>query len=89
MRKTSIAGLVLAMALGLSAAACEDKQARQENEQLRAQVSTLQKENADLKGQMEQLTASRDNALRENEELRAENEKLKSKKVPAKAASKR
>lgn len=84
MRKASVAGLVLAVALGLSAAACEDKQARQENEQLKTQVSTLQKENTDLKGQVEQLTASRDNAVRENEELRAENEKLKSKKAPAK-----
>ncbi|MCL4524713.1 MAG: hypothetical protein M1453_08075 [Acidobacteria bacterium] len=86
MRKTSIATLVLAVALGLSAAACEDKQARQENEQLKAQISQMQKENGELRTQLEQVTIARDGLAKENEDLRAQNEKLMAKKAPAKAS---
>lgn len=79
MRKHSLAGLVVAVALGLSLTACQDTKARQENEQLKTQVSNLQRENAELRSRIDQLTAARDGLMRENGALKAENESLKAK----------
>jgi regulator of replication initiation timing len=70
MSKNALAGLVLAVALGLSLTACQDTKARQENEQLKAHMSELQKENGDLGNRVDRLT-------QENTTLRTENERLK------------
>ena len=81
MRKNSIAGLVLALTLGLSLAGCQDTKARQENEQLKARVAELEKDNTDLNTRIDALA-------KENSSLSAENEKLKAVKTPPKKAAK-
>jgi len=58
------AGLVLALAISLSLTACQDTKARQENEQLKAQLSQLEKDNGDLQDHVDALT-------QENTELKA------------------
>jgi regulator of replication initiation timing len=72
MRKNALAGFILAVALSLSLMACEDTKARQENEQLKAQASELQKQNGELKNSVDVLT-------KENAALKEENEQLKAK----------
>ena len=72
MRKNTMVGLVLAVALGLSLIGCEDTKARQENEQLKARVAELVKESGDLGNQVDALT-------QENAALKQENEQLKKK----------
>jgi regulator of replication initiation timing len=81
MRKNAICSVVLAMALGSSLTACEDTKARQENEQLKAKVAEVEKENTDLQGRVDALT--KDNAA-----LAADNEKLKAKTVSVKKSVK-
>ena len=80
MSKTILTGFALAIALILSLAACQDTKARQENEQLKAQILQLQKDAGDLGNRIDVLT-------KENTELKAENERLKTK-HPAKKSSK-
>ena len=74
MRKNTIASLLFAAALGLPLISCEDTKARQENEQLKAHVSELVKDNGNLGNQVEALT-------QENAALKQENERLKAKKT--------
>ncbi len=76
MRK-NITSLALAALLGLSLAACEDTKARQENEQLKAHLSELEKDNGDLQNRIDALT-------QENADLKQENERLKAKKAKPK-----
>jgi cell division protein FtsB len=80
MSRNILAGLGLAVALGLTLAACQDTKARQENEQLKAQVLQLQKDAGDLGNKIDVLT-------KENTDLKAEVERLQAKK-PAKKSSK-
>jgi len=75
-----LVGFALAVTLALSLAACQDTKARQENEQLKAQVLQLQKDAGDLGNRIDVLT-------KENTELKAENERLKTK-HPAKKSTK-
>jgi regulator of replication initiation timing len=77
LRRNMIVDLVLAVALGLAMTGCQDTKARQENAQLKAQLSQLEKDNGDLQNHIDALT-------QENSELKQENEKLKSKKVKTK-----
>jgi regulator of replication initiation timing len=77
MRRNRIAGFGLAVALSFSLAACQDTKARQENEQLKAHVSELEKDNGDLQNRLDALT-------QENADLKQENEKLKAKKPKTK-----
>ncbi len=72
MRKNNMAGLLFAVALGLSLIGCEDTKARQENEQLKAHVAELVKESGDLGNRVDALT-------QENASLKQENEQLKKK----------
>jgi predicted RNase H-like nuclease (RuvC/YqgF family) len=80
MSKSILAGWGLAIALSLSLAACQDTKARQENEQLKAQVLQLQKDAGDLGNRIDVLT-------KENAELKAEIEREKTKR-PAKKSAK-
>jgi regulator of replication initiation timing len=70
MSKKTLAGLVLAVALGLSLTACQDTKAREENEQLKAQLLQLRKDSGELGNRVDVLT-------KENAELRDEVERLK------------
>jgi regulator of replication initiation timing len=81
MRTYTMASLALAVALGLPLIACEDTKARQENEQLKARVSELEKENADLGSRVDALT-------KESAALQEENDRLKAKNAQAKRTPK-
>jgi regulator of replication initiation timing len=70
MRRNTVGTLVLALALGLPMAACQDTKTLKENEQLRTHVAELEKSNADLENRIDGLT-------KENAALAADNEKLK------------
>ena len=72
MRKNAIVSLLLTLTLVMPLIGCEDTKARQENEQLKAQVAGLVKESADLNSHMDELT-------KENAALKQENEQLKRK----------
>jgi regulator of replication initiation timing len=81
MSKNKIASLLLAVALSIPQIACQDTKARQENEQLKARVSELVKENGDLGNRVDALT-------QENTTLKQENERLKAKKAKTKKTTK-
>ena len=75
MKKNITTLLLLAVSLSLPLAGCEDTKARQENEQLKAKVAELVKENGDLGNTVDSLT-------QENESLKKENAQLKAKSAP-------
>ena len=77
MRKNTMAGLLLAVALGLPLIGCEDTKARRENEQLKSHVAELVKNNGDLVNRVDALTE-------ENTALKQENERLKAKRLKRK-----
>jgi len=87
MRKSTLTGLVAAVALSLSLTACKDTKTLQENVQLKAQVAELQKGNGQLGNDVETLTAARDALTTENETLKAEIKLEKTKRTKTKAAS--
>ena len=78
--------LVLAAALSLPLTGCKDTKTLQENEQLKAQVAELQKDNGQLGNDLETMTAARDALQKENEKLKAE---TKPRKKHSKAASRK
>jgi regulator of replication initiation timing len=82
MRRNTTASLLLAVALSLPLMGCEDKKARQENEQLKAHVAELVKDNGDLGNRVDALT-------QENAALKEENERLKAKKSQTKSSKKK
>lgn len=84
-RRNTWAGLALAVALGLSLTACKDTKTLQENEQLKAQVAELQKQNGQMGNDLETVTAARDALAKENAVLEA---KLKPKKKSKRSAKK-
>jgi|ERR1700687_1513138 hypothetical protein len=85
--KNTWAKLAAAVVLSLFLTACKDTKTLQENEQLKAQVAELQKENGQLGNNLETVTAARDAAMKENEALRAENKPRKPKRSGTKASS--
>jgi FtsZ-binding cell division protein ZapB len=87
--KNTWAGLVLAVGLSSSLTACTDTKTLQENEQLKAKVAELQKENGQLGNNLETLTIARDALTKENEALKAESKARKTKRSGAKAASRK
>ena len=88
-RKSTLASLAVAVALSLSLSACKDTKTLQENEQLRAQVADLQKQNGEMGNNLETVTAARDDLTKENEDLKAEIKAIKSKKPRKKASSRK
>jgi len=85
-RKSTLASFVVAVVLSLSLAACKDTKTLQENEQLKAQVADLQKQNGEMGNNLESVTAARDALTKENDALQAEINTLKTKKHKTKAS---
>jgi len=88
-RKSTWTGLAVTILLGLPLAACKDTKTLEENEQLKAQVAELQKENGQLGNDLETVTAARDTLAKENETLKAEVRSRKTKRSGTKAASRK
>ena len=88
-RKSTLASLVAAVALSLCLTACKDTKTLQENEQLKAQVADLQKQNGELGNNLATVTAARDALTKENETLKAEIKASKTKSTKKKVASRK
>jgi peptidoglycan hydrolase CwlO-like protein len=88
-RKNAWALLAVAAMLSLSLTACKDAKTLEENEQLKAQVAELQKENGQVGNDLETMTAARDALAKENDKLKAEIKTLKTKSSGKKAASRK
>jgi peptidoglycan hydrolase CwlO-like protein len=88
-RKNTWAMLAMAGALSLPLTACKDTKTLQENEQLKAKVAELQKENGQVGNDLETMTAARDALTKENEKLKAEMKARKTKHSGTKAVSKK
>jgi hypothetical protein len=82
-RKNTWATLIAAAALSLPLTACKDTKTLQENEQLKAHVAELQKENGEMGNNLETITAARDALMKENEALKAELKARKTKRTKA------
>ena len=89
MRKNTWAIFAVAAVLSLPLTACNDTKTLQENEQLKAQVAELQKENGQVGNDLETMTATRDELTKENEKLKAEIKSLKTKKSGKRASSRK
>lgn len=87
-RKSTLASLVVAVVLSLSLTACKDTKTLQENEQLKAQVADLQKQNGEMGNNLETVTAARDSLMKENDALQVQLKARKSK-APKKKISSR
>ena len=88
-RKNTWALLVLATALSLPVTGCKDTKTLQENEQLKAQVAELQKENGQVGNDLETMTAARDALTKENEKLKAEIKNLKTRSSKKRSSSRK
>jgi hypothetical protein len=86
MRIKGFLGFFAVVALSLLFTACKDTKTLQENDQLKAQVAQLQKENGQLGNDIETVTAARDALAKENGELQAQ---LKRKRPAAKAPARK
>jgi regulator of replication initiation timing len=80
MRKNTMVSLLFSFALVLSLIGCEDTKARQENEQLKARVAELVKENGSLGNQVDALTQESATLKQENEQLKRKAKTRKTKK---------
>ena len=87
-RKNTWAMLAAVVLLALPLAACKDSKTLQENEQLKAQIAELQKENGQVGNDLETMTAARDALAKENERLKSEIRAWKSKHSGKKSTSK-
>ena len=88
-RKNTLASLVIAVVLSLSLTACKDTKTLQENEQLKAHVAELQKENGELGNNLETVTAARDVLAKENDALKAEMKAKKTKRSGTRASKRK
>jgi len=84
-RKSTLASLVVAVVLSLFLTACKDTKTLQENQQLKAQVADLQKQNGEMGNNLETVTAARDALMKENDSLQAQIQARKSKKPKKKS----
>ena len=88
-RKNTWAILAMTAVLSLPLTACKDTKTLQENEQLKAQVAELQKENGQVGNDLETMTAARDALTKENNKLKGEIKALKTKSSGKKAANRK
>ncbi len=87
--KSTWAGLAVAVVLSLSLTACKDTKTLQENEQLKARVADLQRENGQLGNNLETVTADRDTLMKENAALKARVKPAKAKRSATKTSSRK
>lgn len=78
-RKNTWAILGMVAMVSVPLVACKDSKTLQENEQLKAQVLELQKENGQAGNDLETMTADRDALAKENEKLKKEIQALQGK----------
>ena len=78
-RKNTWSILAVAAMVTVPLTACKDAKTLQENEQLKAQVLQLQKENGQVGNDLETMTADRDALSKENDKLKTEIKALKGK----------
>ena len=88
-RKKTWALLAAVVVLSLPLTACKDTKTLQENEQLKAHVAELQKDNGQMGNDLETMTAARDELAKENEKLKAEIKALKGKHSGKRAATRK
>jgi peptidoglycan hydrolase CwlO-like protein len=88
-RRNIWAILAMAVVLSVPLTGCKDTKTLQENEQLKAQVAELQKENGQMGNDLETMTAARDTLTKENEKLTAELKARKTKHSGKKATRKK
>jgi hypothetical protein len=88
-RKSILASLVVAVVVSLSLFGCKDTKTLQENEQLKAQVADLQKQNGEMGNNLETVTAARDALMKENEALQEQIKATKTKGPNKKASSRK
>jgi len=88
-RKNTWKLLTLATVLSLPLIGCKDTKTLQENEQLKAKVAELQKENGQVGNDLETMTAARDALTQENEKLKAEIKSLKTRSSGKRASSRK
>jgi len=72
MAKFSPAVLAVALALGLTLAACQDTKTRTENEQLKAQVANLQNQINVMGDRVNEVTKAKDDLAKQNAALKAQ-----------------
>jgi esterase/lipase superfamily enzyme len=70
--RSSWAGLAATIVLAVSMTACKDTKTLQENEQLKAKIADLQRENGQLGNNLETVTADRDALSKELTTLKAQ-----------------
>ena len=85
MRKNTWTRLAAVIVLSLPLTACKDTKTMQENEQLKAQVAELQKENGQVGNDLETMTAARDALTKENAALKSQLKARESKRSGTKA----
>jgi len=88
-RKNTWAAFAVSAILTLPLGGCKDTKTLQENEQLKAQVAELQKENGQLGNDLEATTAARDDLAKQNEKLKSELKAVKTKKPAKKSTHKK
>jgi len=88
-RKNTWARLAVAVVLSVPLTACNDTKTQQENEQLKAHVAELQKENGQLGNDLETMTRAGNTMTKENEPHKAEIKDRKTKRASAKVASRK
>ncbi len=86
-RKNFWVTLAFAALLTLPLTACKDTKTLQENEQLRAKVAELQKDNGQIGNDLDAMTSSRDELTKENEALKAQLKACKGKHSGKKSAT--
>ena len=89
MRRHNLFGFLGLALMGLCLTGCKDTKTLQENQQLKAQVAELQKENGQLGNDVETLTAARDELTKENGVLQDQLNKKQRQAAKTKTASRK
>jgi hypothetical protein len=86
-RKNSWVTLAFTALLSIPLAACKDTRTLQENEQLKAKVAELQKDNGQVGNDLDAMTSSRDDLAKQNEVLKSQLNACRGKHSGKKSAS--